>query len=83
MSKVVDKNTVGAKEAILEYEVLGTKDTNEGVLSLLKITLKTGRHHQIRVQLSNGDFPIWGGDRKYNKIFVKKKNLDSNCSVVL
>lgn len=72
MSKVVDKNTMGAKEAILEYEVLETKDTDEGVLSLLKITLKTGRHHQIRVQLSNGGFPIWG-DRKYNKIFVKKK----------
>lgn len=73
MSKVVDKETHGAKEAILEYKVLDTKDTEEyGTLSLLKVVLKTGRHHQIRVQLSNAGFPIWG-DNKYNKTFVKKK----------
>ncbi len=73
MSKVVDKDTIGAKQAILEYEVLETIDTEEyGILSLLRIILKTGRHHQIRVQLSNGGFPIWG-DNKYNKTFVKKK----------
>lgn len=73
MSKVVDKSTNGAKEAILEYEVLESKDTDEyGTLSLLKVILKTGRHHQIRVQLSNAGFPIWG-DNKYNKTFVKKK----------
>jgi len=73
MSKVVNKDTIGAKEAILEYKVLETKETEEyGVLSLIKIILKTGRHHQIRVQLSNGGFPIWG-DNKYNKIFVKKR----------
>lgn len=73
MSKVVAQETHGAKEAILEYEVLDSKDTEEyGTLSLLKIILKTGRHHQIRVQLSNAGFPIWG-DNKYNKIFVKKK----------
>lgn len=73
MSKVVDKDTIGAKEAILQYTVLETKDTEEyGPLSLLKIVLKTGRHHQIRVQLSNSGFPIWG-DNKYNKTFVKKR----------
>lgn len=73
MSKVVDKGTNGAKEAILEYEVLESKDTEEyGTLTLLKVILKTGRHHQIRVQLSNAGFPIWG-DNKYNKTFVKKK----------
>lgn len=73
MSKVVDKDIRGAKEAILEYEVLETKNTEDGELSLLKIILKTGRHHQIRVQLSNADLPIWG-DNKYNKVFIKKKN---------
>lgn len=73
MSKVVDKDTIGAKEAILQYTVLETKDTEEyGPLSLLKIILKTGRHHQIRVQLSNSGFPIWG-DNKYNETFVKKR----------
>ncbi|OZV14101.1 hypothetical protein CIW83_01390 [Tissierella sp. P1] len=73
MSKVVDKGNNGAKEAVLEYELLESKDTEEyGTLSLLKVILKTGRHHQIRVQLSNAGFPIWG-DNKYNKTFVKKK----------
>jgi len=34
----------------------------------LKIVLKTGRHHQIRVQLANYGIPIWG-DTKYNQSF--------------
>ncbi|WP_353095096.1 RNA pseudouridine synthase [Tissierella praeacuta] len=73
MSKVVDKGTSGSKEAILEYKVLKSINTDEYEdISLLKIILKTGRHHQIRVQLSNAGFPIWG-DNKYNKTFVKKK----------
>jgi len=73
MSKVVPKGTTNAKEAILEYDLLETLDTPEyGVLSLLKINLKTGRHHQIRVQLSNAQLPLWG-DTKYNKAFTKQK----------
>ena len=72
-SKVVTKGTPNAKEAILEYDLMETLDTPEqGVLSLLKINLKTGRHHQIRVQLSNGQLPLWG-DNKYNKTFARQK----------
>ncbi|MGF7057993.1 RluA family pseudouridine synthase [Brassicibacter mesophilus] len=73
MSKVVSKESKGAKEAVLDYQVLDSIQTEEyDDLSLLKINLKTGRHHQIRVQLSNAGWPIWG-DNKYNKVFVKKK----------
>ncbi len=73
MSKVVPEGTKNSKEAILNYSLLGTSKTEEhGVISLLKVSLKTGRHHQIRVQLSNAGFPIWG-DNKYNKVFIKKK----------
>ena len=72
-SKVVTKGTPNAKEAILEYDLMETLDTPEqGVLSLLKINLKTGRHHQIRVQLTNGQLPLWG-DNKYNKTFARQK----------
>ncbi len=66
-----DSEQDGAKEAVLEYEVLesvikGACDTGSGeVLSLLKITLRTGRAHQIRAQLSNAGFPLFG-DRKYS-----------------
>lgn len=50
------------KEAILSYELIEFKDN----LSLVKITLKTGRSHQIRVQFSSRNMPLWG-DQKYNK----------------
>ncbi|HOQ16085.1 MAG TPA: RluA family pseudouridine synthase [Defluviitaleaceae bacterium] len=73
LSKVVSKETKGAKEAILEYECLDSVEfENEGWLSLLKIVLKTGRHHQIRVQLSHAGIPVWG-DNKYNPAFVKRR----------
>lgn len=69
-SAVVDSGTKNAKEAILRYRVLETvQDPEAGTLSLLEILLITGRHHQIRVQLSAIGCPIWG-DTKYNPNFV-------------
>ena len=62
LSKVVDKNKKNAKYAKLEYKVLKySKDIN---LSVLKINLYTGRHHQIRVQLASRGHSIYG-DNKY------------------
>ncbi len=49
------------KLAILEYEVLKRKDN----LTKIKINLLTGRSHQIRVQFSSRNHPLWG-DQKYN-----------------
>ena len=49
------------KESILEYELL--KYDNKKDLSLLKINLITGRHHQIRVQMSNNGNPLYGDQR--------------------
>ena len=62
MSKVVDKSKKNAKLAKLDYEVLVYDEIKD--LSLLKIDLHTGRHHQIRVQLSNFEHSIFG-DQKY------------------
>ena len=45
-SYVVRENKKNAKEAVLDYEVL--KYDKEQNLSVLKINLHTGRHHQIR-----------------------------------
>ncbi len=64
ISKVVKPTKKNAKLAKLDYEVLkydGAKD-----LSLVKINLHTGRHHQIRVQLANFGHSIFG-DQKYGK----------------
>lgn len=73
MSKVVQEKSRNVKEAILEYDVLNQVETEEfGVLSLVKIRLKTGRHHQIRVQFSHANLPLWG-DTKYNKAFTKRR----------
>ena len=55
-----DIKASGAKKAILEYRFL----EKVGEYSLYEITLQTGRHHQIRVQLSHAGCPIVG-DYKY------------------
>ncbi len=52
------------KDAILEYEVL---KRNEKVnKTLVKISLKTGRHHQIRVQFAYHKHYLCG-DQRYGK----------------
>ncbi len=62
LSKVVKEGTKNAKLASLDYEELTyNEETN---LSVLKIDLHTGRHHQIRVQLSSRGHSIYG-DQKY------------------
>ncbi len=48
------------KEAILEYNLIEYRNN----MSLLDINLITGRHHQIRVQMSYHGYPIYG-DQKY------------------
>lgn len=66
VSKVVEEGTLGSKRATLEYEKIDQiEDDQWGCLSLLRINLLTGRHHQIRVQMMHMGNPIWG-DRKYN-----------------
>ena len=57
---VFTKPTDGAKESILTYQVIKMLDR----YMLLEIDLETGRHHQIRAQLSKTGIPI-KGDLKY------------------
>ena len=64
MSKVVKKEKKNAKLAKLDYEVLTYNEVKN--LSLVKVNLHTGRHHQIRVQLANSGHSIFG-DQKYGK----------------
>lgn len=53
-----------AKKAVLSYEVVEKGKLEEQEVSLVQIRLDTGRHHQIRVQMSHMGCPIWG-DVKY------------------
>jgi len=57
---VVDRERKGTKSAILDYETL----SENGEISLMKVTLKTGRTHQIRIQFSSRKAPLVG-DGKY------------------
>jgi len=60
VSKITEDEKKNADLAELSYEIV----KNEEGFSLLKIILKTGRHHQIRAQLSFMGHPIVG-DTKY------------------
>ena len=59
-SKAYEKEIKDSKKAILHYSVLKELDH----YYLLEIQLETGRHHQIRTQLSHIGSPI-KGDLKY------------------
>lgn len=67
-SYVVKETKKNAKRAELDYKVL--KYDKEKNISIIEIDLHTGRHHQIRVQLSSRGHSIVG-DSKYHG-----KNID-------
>ena len=61
-SYVADASQKNAKKAVLDYKLSAQSDGNY----LYEIRLHTGRHHQIRVQLSHAGAPILG-DNKYGQ----------------
>lgn len=68
-SRIVDMGTKGGKRAELICRAVETKTVEPyGELTLAEIELLTGRHHQIRVQMSGHGMPIWG-DNRYNPAF--------------
>jgi 23S rRNA pseudouridine1911/1915/1917 synthase len=56
---VVQEGKAGAKEAILDYQTIGSSDG----LSLVRVKLHTGRSHQIRVQFAAIGCPLFGDQR--------------------
>lgn len=58
---VVPGDTPGAKEAVLIYTPLSTRQG----MTLCEVRLFTGRSHQIRVQFCAMGHPLWG-DARYN-----------------
>ena len=63
-SIVVKAGTKEAKRAELNYRVLKVEEET----TLVEVELITGRHHQIRVQMANAGWPLFG-DTKYNPAF--------------
>lgn len=69
-SYVCDGSKAGAKKAVLSYVKIADSDR----YSLLEVSLETGRHHQIRAQLS-AIGAIIKGDVKYG---AKRSNPDGS-----
>ena len=67
------KEVEGSKKAILHYKTIKKLDN----YFLLEVNLETGRHHQIRCQLSNIGCPI-KGDLKYG---FDRSNRDASISL--
>lgn len=63
-SSVVRAGEKDAKRSELNYKVLKRNDET----TLVEVELITGRHHQIRVQMANAGWPLYG-DTKYNPQF--------------
>lgn len=72
-SRAYDSPRAGAKEAILSYRHLSSSKNYH----LLEVILHTGRHHQIRAQLSKIGSPI-KGDLKYG---AARSNPDGGISL--
>ena len=72
-SYISNERQKNAKKAILLYKTIAQSDR----YSLLEVTLKTGRHHQIRAQLAHIGHPI-KGDLKYG---YSRSNPDKGISL--
>ena len=66
-SYAYDKEVPNSKKAILHYRLIGHSEN----YFLLEVDLKTGRHHQIRVQMAHAGMALVG-DKKYN--YDKEEN---------
>ena len=69
--QVVPELTADAKKAVLTYQVLERKEK----VTLVAVRLKTGRSHQIRVQMKHIGHPIFGDVRYGGDILSKGHNL--------
>ncbi|MCC8045135.1 MAG: RNA pseudouridine synthase [Clostridiales bacterium] len=80
-SYVSDQKDKAAKRAELQYRILRQWTSAQKTLALVEINLKTGRHHQIRVQMAHAGMPLYG-DRKYNPQCDRQSSL-ALCAVSL
>ena len=77
LSMVVTPNTQGAKKAKLSWKLLHDIEKEEVAYSLVEVDIFTGRHHQIRAQLSAHGMVI-KGDLKYG---ARRSNQDGSISL--
>ena len=71
MTFVAQEPAKGIQEAVLDYEVLSRREN----FSRVRVRLRTGRTHQIRVQFASRQMPLVG-ERKYS-------TLEDPCEIAL
>ena len=71
MTMVVSEPGKGVQDAVLDYEVVAKNDC----MSMVRIALKTGRTHQVRVQFASRGMPLVG-ERKYS-------TQEDDCEIAL
>lgn len=72
-SRIAGEKENGAKRAELLVKTAAFDKMQN--IALLEITLLTGRHHQIRVQMANAGFPLLG-DAKYGTTESGAKSME-------
>lgn len=71
---IVKSERKGVKKASLSFRTVATATTERGALSLVAISLDTGRFHQIRAQFSFRNHPIVG-DKKYGSAHILRGGI--------
>ncbi len=73
--RVVEAGYPKAKRAVLRWRAVAVRDG----LSLLDVTLETGRPHQVRVQLAHRGWPLLGDFRYGARRRLDGRNLALHC----
>jgi len=87
LAKIVRETDAEAKKAVLDYRVLDTCELQVGAgrmpsdeevqaveTSLLEVKIKTGRFHQIRVQMAGAKCPLLGDQKYGNRLSLTISN---------
>ena len=76
ISRVVGKNKKGAKKSVMDYKLISVKNGK----ALIVVEPKTGRSHQIRVQLSYIGSPILGDQKYGGSKGLNSKSIYLHCA---
>lgn len=84
MVQIVEQPVAGADRILTEYEPLQHGTYGDGVYTLLRVQLMTGKSHQIRAHLASIGHPL-AGDAKYGSKAVNQalaRRFHLNCQLL-